>query len=64
MMRIARHPNGPRVYMLGQRVHHGAFGVGVGLCGVLFRRRALVAMGVALAAHDAKDFPWRDHNNH
>jgi len=37
---------GRRLYIAGYRLHHG-------LAGVL-----LIAIGVALVAHDARDFPW------
>ena len=43
MIHLERHPAGPRVYVLGQRVHHGAVGV------------ALAGLGVLLSAHDRSD---------
>lgn len=57
MLRVIRHPNGPRVYVLGQRVHHGATGCVVVAAGVLARKRAILAAGILLTAHDRHD--WR-----
>jgi hypothetical protein len=36
-----------RVYCLGRRIHHGAVGA------------ILTGLGLALALHDRRDFPWR-----
>lgn len=36
-----------RVYINGWRIHHGLAGL------------ALIALGLALAAHDWRDRPWR-----
>jgi hypothetical protein len=47
MIRLERHPKGPRVWVLGRRLHHGRAG------------QLLAAVGVALMAHDWRDFPWR-----
>lgn len=54
---VRRYPQGPRVWIVGQRVHHGS--VGVVLCASLLSRRAraLALVGLILAAHDAHD--WR-----
>lgn len=43
---IDKHPDGARLYVLGRRVHHGAFGV------------ALLAIGTWLVASDRRDFPF------
>lgn len=37
---------GPRVYVLGRRVHHGFVGA------------VLAGVGLALMVHDRLDFPW------
>lgn len=56
---IVRHPNGPRLYLAGQRVHHGA--TGCALAVALLRwpttRRAGIFVGTVLAIHDRHD--WR-----
>jgi hypothetical protein len=60
MARIAhlhRHPNGPRVWLLGQRIHHGAVGVLLALACVVLGAYLGVLLAVALVAHDAHD--WR-----
>lgn len=44
-VRVHNHPLGPRVWIAGQRVHHGAAGI------------ILAVVGAALAAHDRHD--WR-----
>lgn len=36
-----------RCWIMGRRLHHGAFGL------------ALVAVGLALVWHDRADYPWR-----
>lgn len=58
-VRVARRDlPGPRVWILGARVHHGLVGaVALGAAGVL-RRRTLAALGAALVWHDRLDFPW------
>jgi hypothetical protein len=38
--------NGRRVYVAGRRIHHGLAGV------------ALALVGLALAYHDRRDYPW------
>jgi hypothetical protein len=35
-----------RVYVFGRRVHHGRTGI------------CLTLVGLAMVAHDRKDFPW------
>lgn len=64
MIRLAAHPSGPRVYVVGRRVHHGpAFGLAAVLCW-RFRWRRLAAALAGVAATDWRDFPFRDCDNH
>lgn len=64
MIRISRHRSGPRVYMLGRRVHHGpAFGLAAILAWSVRRRRLALALG-AWAATDWRDIPFTDRNNY
>lgn len=64
MIRLAAHPNGPRVYIVGRRLHHGpAFGFAAVLCWSR-RWRLLAAAFASIAATDWKDFPFRDCDNH
>lgn len=61
-MNVIRHPNGPRVYVAGRRVHHGlAALIALPFCG---RSRALRLVAVTALAHDIRDFPFRDIDNH
>lgn len=62
MLRIIKHSHGPRLYVAGLRLHHGpAFAaIAVGLRH--HRKLSLIAAGVALT--DARDFPFRDCDNH
>lgn len=71
MIRITRHPSGPRVYIGGRRLHHGATGcIGLALALAFGPRahRELWLLGVAtsgaMAFHDRADFPFRDIDNH
>lgn len=64
MLRIYRHPSGPRVYLLGARVHHGAAGIGAAAALAALGRPALALAALAIAAHDWRDFPFRDCDNH
>lgn len=64
MIRLIPHPHGPRLYVVGRRVHHGpAFGVAAALCW-RGRLRVLAAAFAGIAATDYKDFPFRDCDNH
>lgn len=54
---VRSYPRGRRVWVAGQRVHHGSVGVALLAVGVR-RHRALLAVGLLLAAHDRRD--WRD----
>lgn len=71
MIRVLRHPSGPRVYVAGLRLHHGTVGVALIVGGATVRRRAKVAAaaaaaGALLLAHrrEYRDFPFRDTDNH
>lgn len=55
MLRLIRHPNGPRLYVIHQRVHHGA--VGCLLAAALRRKRGALLCAALLCAHDRHD--WR-----
>jgi hypothetical protein len=64
MIRLAAHPNGPRVYVVGRRVHHGpAFGLAAAVAWRA-RFRVLAAALAGIAATDWRDFPFRDCDNH
>jgi hypothetical protein len=64
MIRIASHPCGPRLYIVGLRVHHGIGGA-VLAAGALAVHRPRLAVGLALwAATDYRDFPFTDQCNH
>lgn len=54
---IERHEDGPRLYVLGQRVHHGTTGLAiVGLCAMLRgKARRGILVGLLAMAHDRKD---------
>lgn len=56
LVAIRSYPQGPRVWVCGQRLHHGATGcVLAALCARRHRRLALAAL--ALVIHDRHD--WR-----
>jgi hypothetical protein len=56
MIAVRTYPQGPRVWILGQRVHHGA--TGCVLAAVLARRHRRLALLAAVAVmHDRHD--WR-----
>lgn len=63
MIRVLNHPQGPRLYLVGKRIHHGpAFGLAA-LC--TWRRNRVLAIGcAAYAVSDWRDFPFRDCDNH
>ncbi len=61
-LRVERHAKGPRVYVLGLRVHHGASGA-LGLAAAYRLRRRpraglLAAISVAAIVDDLHDFPF------
>lgn len=64
MIRIVKHERGPRVYLVGLRVHHGTTGIVCMFVGRIMKYKLLHALGCALVLHDAKDFPFTDNNNH
>lgn len=62
LVRVHRHAYGPRVYVIGVRVHHGPAALAAAYILRHHRRARLIAL--AIAAHDARDFPFRDSDNH
>ena len=63
VLRLDRHPAGPRLYVAGRRVHHGSAGA-IGALTLARRHPLLGAICVALLWHDRRDFPFRDCDNH
>jgi hypothetical protein len=61
---VVKHPFGPRVYLAGHRVHHGSAGLALAALALAAHRPRLAAIGLVLLAHDARDFPFRDRDNH
>lgn len=62
VIHIMNHERGPRVYVVGRRIHHGAaFGVAAALT---WRCRPLSAACATIALTDWRDFPFRDCDNH
>lgn len=55
LVRVERHPNGPRVWVLGHRFHHHTSGAILMLIGALRHDRTLMVLGVVLIADD-----WHD----
>jgi hypothetical protein len=45
-VRVVTQPGSARVYVFGRRLHHGLFGI------------ALSIVGLALAVHDRRDWPF------
>lgn len=64
LLRVARHPSGPRTYALGVRIHHGPPAIAATLVALALRRYRVAAVLAVIAAHDARDYPWRDCDNH
>ena len=64
MTGIVRDPWGPRLYVAGLRVHHGSAGCALALAGLARRDLKAVVIAAAMVVHDARDFPWRDRDNH
>ena len=56
VIHLYRHPNGPRVWVFGQRIHHGAVGIVVAAVCAAARRPAGLALAAALVADDAHDW--------
>lgn len=57
MVMVQWHAQGPRVYVFGRRIHHGALGVLLASTGLARHIPTLALAGILLAAHDAAD--WR-----
>lgn len=57
LVHLHRHPNGPRVWLCGQRVHHGAVGVLLAAASAPTGHWFGVALATVLVAHDRHD--WR-----
>lgn len=55
---VTRHPHGPRLHVLGARIHHGPPGALIAAAGAALRKPLLIVLGAAIAASDAHDFPW------
>lgn len=54
---LQRHPNGPRVWICGQRTHHGAVGVLMAAgCLATSRRLPVLIAAAALVGHDLHDW--------
>lgn len=54
---VRSYPQGPRVWIAGQRVHHGLTGLLVALVLLGARRRGLAAACLLAVLHDRRD--WR-----
>jgi hypothetical protein len=50
-------PNPPKVYVSGNRVHHGLVGVGLAAVGLLFDNKPALGAGVRLMVDDIADSP-------
>lgn len=62
VIRVHNHERGPRVYIVGRRLHHGpAFGLAAALA---WRWRPLAVAFATVAVTDWRDFPFRDCDNH
>lgn len=61
MIRVDRHPKGPRVYVAGRRVHHGTAALATL---AVSRNRKVRLVAYAALLHDIRDFPFRDTDNH
>lgn len=55
MLRLHRHENGPRVYLVEYRLHHGTTGIFFSVGCLLTRRFRLALIPLLLTLHD-----WRD----
>ena len=54
---VVKHPNGPRVFVVGQRLHHGASGLLAAALLLLRRRHRLALLALLAVLHDRHD--WR-----
>lgn len=59
MLRIEHHPNGPRVYVLGLRLHHGLTAAVVVVGALATHHHAIAALAGVAMIEDLHDFPWR-----
>lgn len=57
-------PAGVRCYVLSYRLHHGMAGSVAALLLLAAGRRRWALGAALLAAHDVRDFPFRDTDNH
>lgn len=64
MIRVAAHPKGPRLYVVGRRVHHGPAFAALAAAAWGARRHRIAALCACWAATDWRDFPFRDSDNH
>jgi len=55
-VKVLRPPSGPRVYVLGLRLHHGLSGALLVSMGLIRRDRRLVGAGLAMVVHDRADY--------
>jgi hypothetical protein len=61
---LRAHPHGARLYVAGRRLHHGPLGAILAAGAWIARRPAIAAILLLYAATDARDFPFRDTDNH
>ena len=54
-LHVQRHPLGPRLYVGGFRLHHGASGCALAALALCARRPRLALAGLLVAAHDLHD---------
>lgn len=54
LIEVERHEDGPRLRVVGQRVHHGAVGI---VLAVLRHDRRVLVLAAGLVWHDRRD--WR-----
>jgi len=58
LVRVASYPRGPRVWIAGQRCHHGAVGCALAVALLARGHRRAAAAAAILALHDRHD--WRE----
>jgi hypothetical protein len=54
---VRSYPAGPRIWVGGRRLHHGAIGCVLAVLGVALRKRPILLGALLLALHDRAD--WR-----
>ncbi len=64
IVKVASNPRGPRVYIVGKRVHHGSGGALLALAALKMRQRKVAALLAIWAITDWRDFPFTDACNH